>query len=860
MRKNKLFTLLAGLFLATSMWAQGPWTSGSCTVTLSGSTMTVSGSGAMATNYTAATNQPWKSNRSGVITLDVEDGVTSIGKNCFQSFSDLTTVTIGADVTSIGNTAFKSCSSLTSVTFSATTPATFGTNVFQSTSSSLKLYVPDANAQDYANAWPELYGKIYCATSGEQAPAPHGEGDFGYEGDNLHWDYTDGVLTITGSGDMEDFANKATNAPWINFMSLITTINFPNGLISIGENAFYGATALTAINLPNGLEAIGANAFYNCNNAALTSITFPTSITSIDNEAFYGCTKVTDIYMSGNPDDLYWSDKGCDDFIKSPKKTTRCHVPAAYFAGYVAKNNGGTTGSSATDINVTFVMSSAYTSGDCTVSLISQGTGCETVMTISGSGAMADYANAAAQPWADFTDAVTKLIIEDGVTQIGNHALDGCVQLVAIDAKPTTAPALGEDAFKDFNAGLEVTYPCVGYASYFDVWSIFDGKFGDCYAENICGSGLIWEISGTTLTISKAFPGTGAMTDYTTDQPWNASKTSITSIVVGDGVTTIGNYAFAGCSNVSLTAIAIPEGITTIGKNAFAQTWITELTIPASVVFIGDYACSGCSNLETVNVLATTAPELEASATYGNSEFYGCNKLTTINYPCGSTASYEEVWSTYAEKLHEDCSTPAEPEVDEITANVDPEHPGVYYSTYYCNKTMALPNNGTEAYVATLSGDEMLLTKIAKGAQVLPANTAVILRGPSASFDMTESDETPVTFSATNNLKGSMTVTATENTSVQKYYVLSGHSSDNSVQGVGFYMFDGSIPAQKAYLIIINGTTAGAPMRVRFVFDAATDIENVQGNNVQSTKFIENGMLIIEKNGVRYNAQGQIIK
>ena len=124
---------------------------------------------------------------------------------------------------------------------------------------------------------------------------------------------------------------------------------------------------------------------------------------------------------------------------------------------------------------------------------------------------------------------------------------------------------------------------------------------------------------------------------------------------------------------------------------------------------------------------------------------------------------------------------------------------------------------------------------------------------------MTESDETPVSFSATNDLHGSMTATATDNNSVQKYYVLSGHSSDNSVTGVGFYQFEGEIPAQKAYLIIINGTTAGAPKRVRFVFDSATGIENTNAD-VKAAKFIENGMLIIEKNGVRYNAQGQIVK
>ena len=89
--------------------------------------------------------------------------------------------------------------------------------------------------------------------------------------------------------------------------------------------------------------------------------------------------------------------------------------------------------------------------------------------------------------------------------------------------------------------------------------------------------------------------------------------------------------------------------------------------------------------------------------------------------------------------------------------------------------------------------------------------------------------------------------------------MLSGHSTDNSVTGVGFYAFSGTIPAHKAYLI--NGG-ASAPKRMRFIFNEeqqATGMENA-AEALKSEKRIENGQLIIIKNGVRYNAQGQVVK
>ena len=185
-----------------------------------------------------------------------------------------------------------------------------------------------------------------------------------------------------------------------------------------------------------------------------------------------------------------------------------------------------------------------------------------------------------------------------------------------------------------------------------------------------------------------------------------------------------------------------------------------------------------------------------------------------------------------------------------ITPNVDPENPTVYYSTFYdsANK-YALPA-GVEAYVADLSGANLLLTKIAEAGEVIPANVAVILKSTVTPFTLTVSDADAVTFTATNDLQGSDTQIATP----ANCYVLAGTDGV-----VGFYHYTASqLNAHKAY-VVYSGSNQ-APRRMPFVFDQATGVENIQGDNVQSTKMMENGVLYIIKNGVKYNAQGQIVK
>ena len=192
-----------------------------------------------------------------------------------------------------------------------------------------------------------------------------------------------------------------------------------------------------------------------------------------------------------------------------------------------------------------------------------------------------------------------------------------------------------------------------------------------------------------------------------------------------------------------------------------------------------------------------------------------------------------------------------------ITANVDPDHAGVYYSTHFNETQKYMLPAGTEAYAATISGSgDLNMTKVADGGQVIPANTALILKSTSAPIVLTPTDADAVTISASNQLLGtdSEIMAAPANC-----YVLSGHSTDNSVTGVGFYQFSGTLAAHKAYLIY-TGPTLAPQHRMRFIFNSPTGLENSQEQQMKSEKLLENGQLIIIKNGKRYNAQGQIVK
>jgi hypothetical protein len=197
-----------------------------------------------------------------------------------------------------------------------------------------------------------------------------------------------------------------------------------------------------------------------------------------------------------------------------------------------------------------------------------------------------------------------------------------------------------------------------------------------------------------------------------------------------------------------------------------------------------------------------------------------------------------------------------------ITANNDPQNDGTFYSTFYDSANKYILPEGVAAYVADLSGSDLVLTRIAMAGQVIPADNAVILVSSVANYSMIKTNAVPVTFTANNDLEGvdeATPLTDIPGLTAQNCYVLSGTNE----YGVGFYRINvGTLKAHKAF-VQYTGNQNNAPKRMRFVFDqeqVATGMEDVQGDNVQSTKVLENGVLYIIKNGVRYNVQGQIVK
>ena len=119
--------------------------------------------------------------------------------------------------------------------------------------------------------------------------------------------------------------------------------------------------------------------------------------------------------------------------------------------------------------------------------------------------------------------------------------------------------------------------------------------------SGVCGAALTWEFDTETgvLLIS----GSGIMYDfqYSSPAPWAKYASSIKSIVIGNSVTSIGNYAFRGCT--ALTEIVIPVSVMTIGTDAFYKcSSLTSITIPYSVVSIDDFAFYGCASLSNVYI------------------------------------------------------------------------------------------------------------------------------------------------------------------------------------------------------------------------------------------------------------------
>ena len=302
------------------------------------------------------------------------------------------------------------------------------------------------------------------------------------------WDETTKTLTVN-TATVVDFA-------YMNH-SEIENVIISNGVTSIGSAAFAVCTNLKTVFVGNGVTSIGSSAFENC--TSLTSINIPASVTSIGAGAFAGCTNLKTVFV-GN-----------------------------------------------------------------------------------------------------------------GVTSIGNRAFDSCTNLKAVFmTRTSSAPSLSGNPFVN-TPNLKIYVPVDYYGNILSVyqsngWSSYSSKLCASWSSGTCAAGL----NDGVLTVV----GFGAFENCI---GFN-SRSNITSIVIEEGVTSIGDQAFYGCGG--LTAISIPNSVTSIGGGAFAS----------------------CHALESVTIYATSVPTL------GSDVFWDNKSGRKIFVPTASLSTYKSApnWSNYA--------------------------------------------------------------------------------------------------------------------------------------------------------------------------------------------------------------------
>ncbi len=261
----------------------------------------------------------------------------------------------------------------------------------------------------------------------------------------------------------------------------------------------------------------------------------------------------------------------------------------------------------------------------------------EGVLTISGSGDMHDYVYSS--PWHENGNQIRSVLMENGVTGIGNFAFFECISLTSMTI-PDSVTCIGNCAFKDCSSLASVTIPdsvasigvyafcgCTSLKSVTipdSVTSIGDYAFGFC--TSLTG---IWVDGGSSHYFSDA---SGVL--------FNKDKTVLAqcpgafsgSHVIPDGVTSINDAAFVNCT--SLTSVTIPDGVTNIGYEVFAGcTSLANMVLPNGVTRIGAEAFEWCTSMKNI-----TIPDGVMSIGYD--AFLNCKSLTNVYF-----TGTEEAWN-----------------------------------------------------------------------------------------------------------------------------------------------------------------------------------------------------------------------
>ena len=398
-------------------------------------------------------------------------------------------------------------------------------------------------------------------------------------GNSLSWVVEDGVLTISGAGEMPDYTS-GSETPWYPSLDNITSIVIAEGVTSIGDYAFDHLDEVVSVEIPASVVSLGYYAFNYCS--------------SLSEIFWYGTQK----FSLGK---TYYNFKS-HIFPNTPSVITVYYKDGAVVSQWTATKFTKVLFDETGDIRWTLNAGKLIVTGKgdtqfAYVEAWDERRAEITTVELSGVAATVKddkYVLSVDGKTLYFSVYTENVVIPDGITTIGekafynlpvqtltvsskvqkieDYAFFGGYSLTKVNAYPTAAPVLvGEDVFDEAAKDLAILYVEVegadysSWAGYFMQLSVPEAK------EGTFATGGTWNFSGLKLTIE----GDAVPNCYAGATPWQNWLSSATEIVVGDGVTSIGENAFNGAV---ARKVFISSAVETVNDKAFAAA-------PQGVVF-----------------------------------------------------------------------------------------------------------------------------------------------------------------------------------------------------------------------------------------------------------------------------------
>ena len=860
-----------------------PTTSGSCGANVtwefdpSTGALTITGTGAM-DDYLNNASTPWNSYIADITSVTITDGVTNVGNHSFEQCTSLTTVTIGDDVETIGTFAFSECGDQFTTLTLGNSIRTIGNQAFASNRGITGFTLP-STLETIGNYAFIHNNAITTLTIPSNVTSIDVDAFYDWKAVTDVYCYPNAADLTWDDGDCDDFKSGKATICHVNADQLDAYQTKFNDLVRVTFVGDLDAPAPVGdVNIFNNSYECTRSPYYPTKDNACEVFNF-------ENEAA-GPWKVEFLEnydrnntAYANPEDL-WSVLG--NYYNS--------VPGFWeedaFWAFVDEHPVPVFTLSQWDgaeyqfVSYGLVLTYANPSNAAEhAAVFRAANGSFRYLTDNTHGGYDDF-NITFD--SDLTDGLQDLVPEPSVPT-DQEIADAVIALINAIPNPVAYNDECKNAIDEARAEYDALTDAqkalvANYGTLLDAETAYaqltPHPHGECGAQ---GDNLLWDLNPSTgvLTIT----GSGAMYDWVsdTDRPWYSLRAQITSVVLPSGITSLGKYAFRGTDIVSINMTEnYPAGLTAINQEAFFSTQLTSITIPESVVTIGMDAFRESKTITDVYCYAD--PNNLTWNDYYCDDFKNADHATVCHVKACALETYEANWGgtpynvynstgvnvTFVGDLPGDCGAPTPtPTDEEVPTNADPENPSYHYSTFFhSTQNYKLSNDGTQAFIADLSNNELVLTEIAHGEQVIPANTAVILRktGSADPVVLVPTAESGAIINPNDNsLEGvddATLVTDITGLTLANCYVLSGTNE----HGVGFYKINGNtLKAHKAY-VKYAGSSSNAPKKMRFVYGQATGIEDVQGNNVQSTKVIENGVLYIIRDGKTYNAMGQMVK